>query len=445
MLHLILPAVLLPVVVLAQGNPPAPRSQADPQKALETLLAPAAAVGEFSGSVLIRERGRDVARYSAGAAIREFAVPFTPNTRSMIGSIAKQFTAAAIAVLADRGVLSLDDKLARWLPAFPRADQITIRQMLSHTAGLSRDLPGGPHALRIPRTPREMVDLIATDTVHFAPGTRSAYSNNGYRILGFLIDSLSGTSYADFVRSELLEPAGMPNTGSLAPLTTVERLARGYVPGFGAQGFGPALYADISNGVGPGSLYSTVDDLARWGEVVIRDGHALPAVRRTLLSDGGLGVAIDTVAGREVIWHNGVYQGYTALLAVFPADSITIVYLSNTETLLSESPLQAALYQLALGGTVTALQVEPLGTAPLPRDGEWYVGKYNFFPGLDVMITTKGDALLLDGMPLEHQGGGTFYFRLKGSKIRFDDGGNQSPGMQWTDPGGTYPARRVTP
>ena len=430
------------VLLLALGAAPLAAQARPLDGALRAALAPAARVTEFSGTVLIRRRDREVGAASFGDAIREFGVPNRRDTRFMIGSIGKQFTAAAVLLLVDRGLLTLDTPLATWLPTFPHAREITIRQMLEHRSGISRDLPGGLATLRQSRTLPEMVALIATDSLRFAPGTDEAYSNNAYRVLAYVVERVSGRSYADFLQREFFGPLGMTHTGQLESNTLVPRLAQGYVPGFGPAGFGPASFADISNGVGAGSLYSTVDDMARWLERFLRDGALYPRVRDLMLEGEGRGVVVANYEGHRVIWHDGVYQGYTALAAVFPNDSLTVVYLGNTETLLSEGPLRRTLYGVAFRTPTAPLAAPAIGRAPLPRPASHYTGSYDFFPGLSVTVTAHGDGLLLEGLPLEHLGGGTFYYRLKGARVVFDTTATPAAQLLWTDPAGTYPGKR---
>ncbi|MEO7458060.1 MAG: serine hydrolase [Gemmatimonadaceae bacterium] len=443
------PALLLALVSLgcAHRISEAKPSTSTAAQRLDAYVAPLIATHEFSGSVLVR-RGRDtLAARSYGMANREFAVPTDMDTRYLIGSISKQFTAAAILALEGQGRLSLDDRLSRFIPNFPSGDSITLRQMLVHRSGISRDITDiRDNAL--PHSAAELAEIIRQLPLSFAPGTQDGYSNNAYRVLAFVIERTSGQSYEQYLRQTLFAPLGMTHTGEVASLLLIPRLASGYSPGFGADGFAPAAYVDITNSRGSGSLYSTVGDLDIWITRFLRDGAILPAVRDKMLAGDGIGVGVRTVQGRRVIGHDGVYQGYTGFIKFFPAEDLAVIYLGNTETAASENSFQSALQAIALGEAVPPFPLRARGaTAPtLPLDD--YVGRFNFFPGFTVTIRRMGSyAVLTAGQgdsPLEWLGRDTAFFRLKYADIRFQRGSDgRVTGLEWLEAGHTYPAKRV--
>jgi CubicO group peptidase (beta-lactamase class C family) len=431
----------LPVLVIAS-------STAEPQAAtrLDAYVAPLVRDHEFSGNILIRQHGRDVAERSYGMANREFGVANRPDTRFLIGSISKQFTAAAILLLEQQGKLSTSDHLDKFVSGFPSGDVITLAQMLAHTSGISRDLANASDAT-VAHTGSELVEIIKHQPLVAPPGTKAAYSNNAYKILAYVVERASGEPYGTFLERSFFRPFGMTNTGDYASLTLVPRLASGYAPGFGPDGFGPSPHLDISNSRGAASIYSTTRDLATWCERFLVKGEVYPLVRNKMLAGEGVGVGVTVRDGHRVISHDGVYQGYTAYLATYPDDELTIVYLGNTETAASVSALQSALDIIARGGTVTpAPSVARGGSVPLASI-EDYVGNYDFFPGLRATIKRQGSDLLLGvgegDYPLEWREKDRMFFRLKHADVRFTrDSAGKVISLDWSEAGQTFPAKR---
>ena len=415
--------------------------------ALDAYLAPLVAAHEFSGNIIVRRGDQVVAQRSYGMANREFGIANDSSTRFLVGSISKQFTAAAIFALAERGKLSTADHLDKYVRDFPRGGEITIDQMLKHTSGISRDLANAADAVT-PHSGAELVEIIRLEPLAFAPGTSTAYSNNAYKILAYIVEQVSGEPYGSFLEQNFLRPLGMRNTGDFASLTLVPHLASGYSPGFGADGFGPSPHLDISNSRGAASIYSTAKDLTTWSANFLIRGEVLPGVRDSLLAGEGRGTGVRRTAGRTVVSHDGVYQGFTAFIATILEDSLTIVYLGNTETAASVSPLQDALSQLVNGKTVAPARVVARSTTTAPGNHADYVGVFEFFPGLRVRIRTEGNTLVLgtsDGAyPIEWTSPDHGFYRLKYADIMFSrDAGGKVSTITWTEAGHTYSARRI--
>jgi D-alanyl-D-alanine carboxypeptidase len=414
---------------------------------LDRYATPLVEAHELSGSFLVARAGRTLAERSYGMANREHAVPATSDTRYVIGSISKEFTAAAIVLLAQQGRLGLDDHLEKYVPGFPSGDAITLRQMLRHTSGISRDLATLTDAV-VPHSTAELVEIIRRLPLASTPGARYGYSNNAYKLLAYVIERVSGESYASYLARSFFEPLGMTSTGELAPLTLVPHLASGYTPGFGPDGFGPAPHLDISNNTGAASLYSTPRDLMTWSERFLLEGFPYPSARDTLLADGGLGVGVATRQGHRVISHDGVWQGYTSFATTYPDEQLTVIYLGNTETAASVSPLQAALDSIAHGADVAPPMVIARG-APIPPDRmSDYVGRYDFFPGLTATIRRMYGTLVLgvgEGeYPLEWVGDDRMFFRLKHATVSFTRAASgRVEALEWREAGNMFPARRV--
>ena len=230
--------------------------------------------GEFSGSVLIAEKGFVVLNKGYGFADYEREIPNTPHTQFSMGSVTKLFTCAAIRMEADRGALTQDDTLAKYIPDYPRGDEITISQLLNHTSGivdLFNDLDYDKPSYRAdPITIDELIERFKYEPLEFDPGTKYDYSNSGYALLAYIIEQTSGISYNEYIEKEIFTPLEMSD--SVADWDTgFSNKALGYYgPGRSST---PPKYPDMhhSHLVGVGNLFSTVEDLYLWYQALHGD------------------------------------------------------------------------------------------------------------------------------------------------------------------------------
>ncbi|MRI42169.1 class A beta-lactamase-related serine hydrolase [Stenotrophomonas sp. MH181796] len=295
---------------------------------------PGAAVMVLQDGRLVHAKAygqRDLAR---GLAVRA-------DTPFEIGSITKQFTAAAVVQLQEAGRLTLDDPLARYLPDAPHAHEVTLRQLLSHTSGL-HDYFDGPERevdalVTQPIAFDRLIARISDRPLDFAPGSRWSYSNTGYILLGRVIEVVSGERYVDYVRRHLLEPLGMRHTFTLADTGRLQGMAVGYRHEAGVLRRSPYFHPDWSGAAG--ALVSTLDDLARWdhglseGRVVSQAGY------REMITpvhtgeggsaDYGLGLFVNAVYGQARIGHTGGSQGFTTADEYFPDFGLRIIAFTN--------------------------------------------------------------------------------------------------------------------
>jgi CubicO group peptidase (beta-lactamase class C family) len=218
----------------------------------------------FSGAIVVSHQGEMVLREGYGLADRKTRRPYTPKTVQSHGSITKQMTAACILLLASRGELSVTDSITRYFDDLsPEKQGITLHHLLTHSSGL----PGGIGPDEDPIDAETYVQRIMNEPLQFDPGMGYAYSNVGYALLGILVERVSGRGYEDFLRDELLLPAGIEDTGYLLPDWEEERLALGYrkgelwglVQGRGWIEDGPSWHLRANGG-----LHTTVDDMLRW-------------------------------------------------------------------------------------------------------------------------------------------------------------------------------------
>lgn len=326
----------LPTVV--QGQPLGSGERATIDNSVATVLA---GTGAPSASIAVVRGGTIVYENAYGDGRIDPKVPATPSMRYGIGSVSKQFTATAVLLLAEEGKLSLDDKVAKWLPQLTRANEVSIRQLLSMTAGYQDYWPQDYvfTAMQRPTTAAGIMERWAGKPLDFDPGTKWQYSNTNYVIAATIAERVSGIPLMDFLRQRLFAPLGLTTVAdfdagplgpqdagaylrnALGPLRAAPKEARGWL--FGA-----------------GQLAMTAHDLALWDIAVMNRSVLRPASYRLqqtdmLLDSGlstryGLGVTVNTGSrGRRRISHGGAVSGYTTTNEIYPDDKAAIVVFTN--------------------------------------------------------------------------------------------------------------------
>lgn len=329
--------MVLAVGVPALGEPEGPALPASVDRAAGELMAkqhvPGVAVAVVKHGAIVYEHGYGYADLSG-------KVPVTVDTRFEIGSITKQFTAAAIMQLVRAGKLSLDDRLGTFITEYPAGAEVTVRQMLSHTSGLPEylDYELGHEAGTRPASLATILGGIAKTPLAFAPGSRWSYSNTNYLLLGRIIELTANEPYTQYVREHIFEPAHMAQSGFVSEERALPDMAIGYEK-TGPTSIGPAKPIAEEWAGGAGAIVSTVGDLAKWNAALASGAIVAPADLSLLqtaatLNDGsktryGLGFAVDTFGGHPRIWHNGQSNGFAATSAQFPSDDESIIVLDN--------------------------------------------------------------------------------------------------------------------
>lgn len=280
-----------------------------------------------------------------GAADMERAVPLTPASILEAGSVSKQFTAAAVVLLALDGKLGLDDDVRRYFPELPvYAQPITIRHLLTHTSGL-RDwgaiaaLEGWPRSTRAYTNAHVLEIARRQRALNHAPGTAYSYTNTGYNLLALLVERVSGQSLADFTRDRLFRPLGMANTSWRDDHTRiVPGRALAYAPT--VSGFESAMPNE--HAYGNGGLLTTARDLLVWNDAMDRaalgPAFADSIVKRYILAGGrtidyALGINVVTTRGTPEVNHSGATGGYRAYLVRFPQARVSVAVLCNGASL----------------------------------------------------------------------------------------------------------------
>lgn len=355
-----------------------------------------AANQSFMGAVLVA-RGRDILLDQGyGFANLESGRPNSPATKFSVGSLTKQFTAASILRLRDRGTLEITDPVRRHLPDAPAAwDGITIFNLLTQTSGIPNFTAFAGHASleSRPASPAQLVARFRDRPLDFAPGSAWSYGNSGYVLLGHLIERITGRSYAGFVRDEIFAPLGMIDSDYDSPSVDTTPRASGYTPG--PNGPMNAAYVDMSVPFSAGGLQSTTGDLFRWTRGLFGGRVISPASLKEMttpfMAGYGFGVIVRTDCGGTVVEHSGAIQGFNAMLSYYPDDELTVAVLANVN---GSAPQEIArhLAVLAQGGDVV-LPWERHGIAVDAGIFERYVGTYELDPNLWIRVRRQGDHL----------------------------------------------------
>ncbi len=353
--------------------------------------------GKFMGSVLVARGDKVVLSKGYGSADLEWDIPNTPSTKFRLGSLTKQFTAASILLLEERGKLAVGDPVRKYLPDAPAAwDKVTIFNLLTHTSGIPSFTGFKDYAESEPfaTTPAKLVARFRDKPLEFEPGTKWNYSNSGYALLGYLIEKVSGVTYADFVQRNLFDPLGMKDSGFDSNSAVILRRASGYVPGPG----GPtnAGYIHMSVPFSAGALYSTTEDLLKW-ETGLFGGKLLSAASLAKMTtpfkqDYAFGLGVTTTDGKRRIAHGGGIEGFNTYLCYFPDDRTTIAVLANLN---GGAPDEiCGLLEKVAHGEQVKLAAERKAVE-VPHDIlQGYVGTYEFQPGFNYLVTLEGNQLM---------------------------------------------------
>lgn len=312
-----------------------------PEKRVDQIMAPYREPGMPGAQIAVVAQGQTVLAKGYGLANVEHEIPFTPSTLTDIGSLAKQFTAFAIALLAEDGQLSLDDRLRQYFPDSPEfADSITIRYLIHHTSGLReiytmKAIAGFPREGIRQEEAREL--LYYSEALNFAPGSQFLYCNTSYMLLADIVEQVTDQRFESFMQERVFRPLGMTNTfimdvqGETFPLR-----ADSY--SFSGSSQLRQVY-DVSSAYGQGGIYTSMDDLVRWlnnlrtgqvGGSSVRERMTQRGVLRsgdTL--DYAFGLFVDDWRGYRRIAHGGSSAGYRAYLAYFPEADLGILIKGN--------------------------------------------------------------------------------------------------------------------
>lgn len=293
--------------------------------------------GKFMGAVLVARDGKVLFEKGYGAADVAWGVLITPQTKFNVASLTKQFTGMAILQLAEGGKLDLDDPISKYYTNAPEAwEKITIYHLLSHRSGLPalknlEEFTKGPaHSY----TPAELIDTFRDKPLDFAPGTKWAYSNRGYYLLGYVIEQVSGQKYSDYLEQHIFRAIGMQDSGYDSTVAIIHGHAHGYA--IEGQKLRYADYVDWSMAYAAGGLYSTVEDLLKWDQALYTEQLLsrkwLDRLFKPDASGYNYGWFINNKGGRLKMYHEGSNPGFAAFILRYPPDRTFVGVLSNLET-----------------------------------------------------------------------------------------------------------------
>lgn len=293
---------------------------------------------QFMGSAFVSKNDTILLDKGYGYANLEWQISNSPSTKFRLGSITKQFTAAAILLLEETGKITLDDPVKKYMPDTPASwDKITLFHLLTHTSGIPNytAFPEFSTMTTRSKTPEQQIDVFRNRPLDFDPGSNYAYNNSGYVLLGYLIEKISGQPYHDFITNAIFKPLNMHDSGYDTHAAIISQRASGY--DLTPNGFQNADYLDMSLPYSAGSLYSTTHDLYQWvnslmnGKIISM--ASVKKMTTPFKNNYGFGVIINSMDGYQIILHAGGINGFNTILIHSPEDNLTVAVLSNLNTI----------------------------------------------------------------------------------------------------------------
>jgi CubicO group peptidase (beta-lactamase class C family) len=429
-------------ILLAAAAPlSAQRSRAESIRLMDSIAESPLVEGRVAGLAVAVIRGADTLLWkSYGKADLEWNVPLTPDAVFEIGSVTKQFTAAAVLQLRDEGKLDLDADITTYLPDYPtQGHRIPLRRLLDHTSGIKgyTELPW-IRDLRTRELPRDsLVARVAVQPFDFAPGEALIYNNSAYFLLGLIIEKVSGTTYEDYVEQKLFSRLGMSRSSYCSNSEVVPRRAHGYQLDDGS--LVRAQYTSHTWPYAAGSLCSTTGDLITWLRA-LHGGKVLPAasyqemITPGRLNDGtpvryAMGLARNPdIRGRAMIHHGGAISGFVSDTRYYPELDLYVVMLVNTTGNLNPSALATEMVDALLPSP-------PLARRSFEGDGAPLVGPYSGPArgrALTVKVSLTGNGLALatgDGRPAPLAWLEGWRFQLGSQLVTFERPGAAGPAV----------------
>jgi CubicO group peptidase (beta-lactamase class C family) len=289
----------------------------------------------FSGAIAAIKDGEILFEQAYGYASIEHHVENTVNTKYRIWSITKQFTAAAILILEERGLLRVEDSMRKHFPEWVDLNSgITIHHLLTHTSGVFNyaNLPNSHKTFyRMDHKKSDLIKMFTSTPLDFEPGTEWNYTNSGYYLLGMLIEKLSGETYSEFLNHNIFTPLGMNNTGVDDEKKIIENKATGYY--LNGNELTNCLYVNMNLILSSGAMYSTIGDLIIWDQALnnnkLLGQRSIEKMNTQFKNNYGYGVSINMNGNRRVVHHNGGCEGFLTEIHRYVDDDFAVVVLSN--------------------------------------------------------------------------------------------------------------------
>ena len=415
----------------------------NPTEKISTYVNSYVEKGDFQGCVLIIEKDEVLFKQCWGQANKGHSVKNIPQTKFKIGSISKQFTAAAILRLEELGKLSTNDDLTKYFPDWPSAKKISIQQLLTHTSGVT-DIFNIPDFSKLSYEKSSISDLsklLLEMDLDFEAGTQYSYSNGGYALLAHIIEKQSGLSYQDFLTEQFFKPLKMINSGHAIRNEVVVNLAEGYDP----LGFNDVKITDFVDPEllkGSGSLYSTVGDLHLWIQSL---------KNKTLLSESsydkffknygrnyGYGISVYQSFEQSVFGHDGRINGFIADYLHYREPDISIIILGNVQTGVADF-LRRDLAALVFDKDYKSKANTIPAALNSERDTSSILGTYAFGPNFKVYVENLDNSVQARANEGSYSelvllNDGRYFSRTLYSYIEFIEGKNgEITKMLWTN------------
>lgn len=405
------------------ASPPAPTRPAAPTVSVDAeslakvdaLLRSYVAADQFMGTVLIAKDGKVVFDKGYGFADREARRPNTPATRFYINSMTKQFTAASILLLEERGKLSVEDPVGKYLADLPEAWRtIPLRNLLTHTSGIPNysDVPeNDPEALArrriadsLPSSPEQKLGYVRAKPLQFPTDTNYRYSNTNYLLLGMIVEKLSGQPYGQFLQRNFFTPLRMNATAYNAP----KLRTKGYT--YRTLGIEPPLPLDRTSDLGAGGISSTTHDMLKWQSALFGGKVLLPTSLTKMttaykfnhgtVGNNGFGLIMRGPRGAlRYIYHSGGGPGFNSTMAWYPDVKLSVIILTNVE------PFSTAPGAETMRGHVVSVLSGEAAPKPVfhrrvnvsPEVLARYPGTYVLSPTYSLVITLEDGQLFQRG------------------------------------------------
>ena len=375
----------------------------DEVKKIDSLVSKYAQDAEFSGTILVSKGGKLLLKKGYGYSNAEKKIANNASTIYNIASLTKTFTAALILKLQEEGRLSVNDRLSKYYPVFPNGDRITIHHLLTHTSGIFNYTDDKNFSVMDQKKEVKLEDMIALfkdKPLQFDPGTNFRYSNSGYTMLGYIIEKITGVSYASALDRFIFKPLDMQHTSFGPQDTTSKSLAKGYNMYY--QNFRlPAFKVHPSISYATGAIYSTAEDLYKWHKA-LQNGkflsrRSLEAAYKKDRGNYGYGWFTDSLYGRQRVSHDGNIQGYKANINRMPEDDVSVIALSNSNNSSVGGMVRNIVNILYKQPFSKSFFEQPVANMPDSIKKE-YIGVYKFRKedSTQVVVSLNGSSLMVN-------------------------------------------------
>lgn len=369
----------------------------DKASKLDTLISTYNSLYKFNGTVLVSQYGKIL--LNKGYGFRNIADSSRNDTGTIfqLGSITKQFTAAIVLKLEEEKKLSLQDKVSKFFPDFPKGDSITVEHLLTHTSGIynyTNDKTFMDNEVSKPASREKIMSLFKDKPLDFSPGSKWNYSNSGYCLLGYIIEVAANKPYYQVAREYIFQPLQMNNTGfDFKHLVNKEKSTGYFFINEDSSKIAPGVDSSVS--FAAGAMYSTTCDLYKWHQAVqqykIISKADWERAYTPQKNNYGYGWIIDSIAGKRKVGHGGGIHGFITTIARVPEDDVCIILLDNASDniigKINES-IQAILYNKPYTLPKKRIAIKVPETTL-----QHYTGEYDMKPGFKITVAVKDGVL----------------------------------------------------